>query len=216
MLKCKQGANVKNLDHPTEVKVPASQMDKVCPPDTLDSAGNVTIGQNSTANTTTNSTTDNDNVDVAIGGGVSMLVVLLCATIALCLLKKRQQSKEQDVPDNITGDRRIAEVKSVDRLEERSSKPVELTLGGYREEPTDPDLPSHVVLYRGEDLKEKAKSLAGDKEALEKEFASLEQFVAETIKKGTMVAQREENKPHNRYNDIGTKILHCINYLKII
>ena len=216
MLKCKQGANVKNLDHPTEVKVPASQMGKVCPPDTLDSAGNVTIGQNSTANTTTNSTADNDNVDVAFGGGVSMLVVLLCATIALCLLKKRQQSKEHDIPDNITDDRRITEVKSEEPLEERSSKPIELTVGVYRDEPTDPDLPSHVVLYRGEDLREKAKSLAGDKEALEKEFASLEQFVAETIKKGTMVAQREENKPHNRYNDIGTKILHCINYLEII
>ena len=205
MLKCKQGANVKNLDHPTEVKVPASQMGKKCPPDTLDSA--VTIGQNGTANTTTNSTTDNDKVDVAIGGGVSMLVVLLCAAIALFLLKRRQQSKKEDIPDNITGDRRIAEVKSVDRLEERSSKPIELTVGVYREEPTDPDLPSHVVLNRGEDLKEKAKSLAGDKEALEKEFASLEQFVAETIKKGTMVAQREENKPHNRYNDIGKDIV---------
>ena len=45
--------------------------------------------------------------------------------------------------------------------------------------------------------------MAGDKKVLDSEFNRLVEFVEKTIVKESTVAKANENKPHNRYVDIG-------------
>ena len=47
------------------------------------------------------------------------------------------------------------------------------------------------------------KELAANTKLLDSEFESLGSFVKENVVKESEVAAREENKPHNRYLDIG-------------
>jgi len=63
-------------------------------------------------------------------------------------------------------------------------------------------IPRHEVLVKDENLKVKASELAENKEVLENEFRRLEEYVQNHIKKETKVANRDENRPHNRYTDI--------------
>ena len=65
------------------------------------------------------------------------------------------------------------------------------------------DLPGHSTLKKDNTLHEKVKELAGDKKLLDSEFNRLVEFVEKNIVKESTVAKEKENKPHNRYVDIG-------------
>ena len=67
------------------------------------------------------------------------------------------------------------------------------------------NLPGHRTLRKDNTLREKVKELAGDKKLLDSEFNWLVEFVEKTIDKESTVAKETENKPHNRYVDIGNK-----------
>ena len=69
--------------------------------------------------------------------------------------------------------------------------------------PKDPALPSHSVLQKDDSLKDQVKELAANTKLLDSEFERLGKFVKENVVKESEVAAREENKPHNRYLDIG-------------
>ena len=59
-----------------------------------------------------------------------------------------------------------------------------------------------MVLKKDDKLKDRSKKLADDTEFLDEEFARMEQYCKEKFVKTTEIANREENKPHNRYRDI--------------
>ena len=69
--------------------------------------------------------------------------------------------------------------------------------------PSRPCLPPHTVLRKDSSLKDKTKELAGRKVELEEEFSRMEEWVKMEVKDLITVAGLEENKPHNRYIDIG-------------
>ena len=68
-----------------------------------------------------------------------------------------------------------------------------------------PTLPEHHVLKKDATLKELVKEVAEDEEALDNEYDRIGDYVEEHIHKVSSVARMEENKPHNRYTDIGEK-----------
>ena len=67
----------------------------------------------------------------------------------------------------------------------------------------EPILPGHRTLRKDNTLKKKVKELAGDKKLLGSEFNHLMDFVEKNIVKESTVAKLTENKPHNRYVDMG-------------
>ena len=67
----------------------------------------------------------------------------------------------------------------------------------------EPNLPGHRTLRKDDTLKKKVKELAGDKKLLGSEFNHLVDFVEKNIVKESTVAKATENKPHNRYVDMG-------------
>ena len=52
-------------------------------------------------------------------------------------------------------------------------------------------------------VQEKAKALTDNIDLLNNEFFRLGEYVKENVVKEVTVAKMEENKPHNRYVDIG-------------
>jgi hypothetical protein len=69
----------------------------------------------------------------------------------------------------------------------------------------EPPLPEHTVLKKDDTLKARVKELAESRELLEDEFVRLGEFVKMHVVKESEVANREENRLHNRYIDIGRK-----------
>ena len=67
----------------------------------------------------------------------------------------------------------------------------------------EPKLPGHRTLRKDDTLKKKVKELVGDKKLLGSEFNHLVDFVEKNIVKESTVAKATENKPHNRYVDMG-------------
>ena len=67
----------------------------------------------------------------------------------------------------------------------------------------EPNLPGHRALRKDDTLKKKVKELAGDNKLLGSEFNHLVDFVEKNIVKESTVAKTTENKPHNRYVDMG-------------
>ena len=203
---------MKNLEQQLKVKVPAAQLGKTCISEIPGSSVNQTTGQNTTANTANQTTGQNKKFvfDAAIGGGIGAFLVLFICFIFFILFKRHRLSKEQVSQETSASDKNIVKGGPSEPMQKLGSSQLSDQKDAfkddddeYQDERTDPDLPSHVVLHREDNLKEKAKALAANRETLNKEFASLEMFVEETVMKGTMVAHRAENKPHNRYNDIG-------------
>ena len=192
------------------MKVSAAQLGKTCISEIPCSSVNQTTGQNTTANTANQTSGQNKKFafDAVIGGGIgaAFLVLFICF-IFFILFKRHRLSKEQVSQETSASDKNIVKGGPSEPTQKLGSSDQKDACKDdddeYQDERTDPDLPCHVVLHREDNLKEKAKALADDREALNKEFASLEMFVEETVVKGTMVAHRAENKPHNRYNDIG-------------
>ena len=72
-------------------------------------------------------------------------------------------------------------------------------------------MPGHRTLRKDNTLREKVKELAGDKKLLNSEFNHMVEFVEKNIVKESIVANIKENKPHNRYKDMG-KHLEIIYY----
>jgi protein tyrosine phosphatase len=60
-----------------------------------------------------------------------------------------------------------------------------------------------TTLKKDNTLHEKVKELAGDKKLLDSEFNRLVDYAEKNIVKESTVAKEKENKPHNRYVDIG-------------
>jgi hypothetical protein len=67
------------------------------------------------------------------------------------------------------------------------------------------EAPGHAVLRKDGGLADRLEELAGRKEQLAAEFARLGGIVQRTVRQEAEVARRPENKPHNRYVDIGQK-----------
>ena len=68
------------------------------------------------------------------------------------------------------------------------------------------NLPGHRTLRKDNTLREKVKELARDKKLLNSEFNHMVEFVEKNIVKESTVANTKENKPHNRYVDMGKNL----------
>ena len=90
-------------------------------------------------------------------------------------------------------------------LEKRFQKEKEFEVLVPVEDDNLPDilLPNHVILKKDEHLIENAIEFANNIECLEEEFREVEDYATVSISKTYHVSQQIENKPHNRYRDIG-------------
>ena len=61
----------------------------------------------------------------------------------------------------------------------------------------------HIVLQKNENLKETLEVMAEDNPQLFREFRQLELEVSQIVQDSTANSQKEMNKKHNRYIDIG-------------
>ena len=132
-------------------------------------------------------------VAVAVG---FLLLLLFSVGLSILLLQKKKRIDKDDLGGKLAAKPQFkADAKGKESKCQLISQSKVTT--------SDLSLPPHMVLTKGPNLREVAKEMAGAKCKLNEEFKLMADHVRINFKKKCKVGRLENNKPHNRYLDIG-------------
>ena len=133
---------------------------------------------------------------------VAVIALFLASTAILIIVVLRWKKKSEQKPEHPESG-----PENQDPLGPEKDVPVAMVESDQKQNPSQVEapLPTHIVLNKEDNLKEKLKDLANQPEVLTKEYNVLKQYVQEHIKKEVTVARLPENKTHNRYTDNGER-----------
>ena len=132
-------------------------------------------------------------VAVAVG---FLLLLLFSVGLSILLLQKKKRIDKDDLGGKLAV---LPQFKAGTKGEESKCQ----LISQSKVTTSDLSLPPHMVLTKGPNLREGAKEMAGAKCKLNEEFKLMADHVRINFKKKCKVGRLENNKPHNRYLDIG-------------